>query len=577
MITFIKVTAKNFQSVGNAPITVDLNRSKLTLVTGPNGSGKSLMLIEAMAYGLFGKPFRSVNLADLINDINKKGCLVEVEFKKGTDEYRVVRGQKPAKFEVYKNGEILDQASTTKKQQEDFETEILGTNFKTFRQVVLLGSTDYVPFMKLSAIDRRVFVEDVLDLQVFSELQKSLKDKLKEIKVESGALESSVRLLENDIENKLDYIKELESLSSDGIRELEDERQENKKELKSVLDKLEHMENNKPVGLGEAKQKLSELTQLKSQLMSRIGESKSTVAKTVAEMSRVDNLETCNSCGQEMDQNHKETLLAKLLQERQKAETTEQKHSKMLVKLETELETVKADVDKKEEEFSTFNAEKQTKLSLAKSLQDLISALNVKINDKKSKSGDMLENKKSELRRLYDKIEASKAEYEEINTKMKNHTMAIDMLKDDGIKASIIRRYIPKINMEVNKYLSKLGLNVTFKIDENFKESIKTQYHEDVPYQRFSEGQKCRIDLAVMLAWREVARSRNSLSTNLLVFDEIGTSTLDESSSEEFVRILKYMENTNVFVIGHKMESVAEHFRSHLKVKLNAGFTEIVN
>lgn len=552
MLTLQKLRYKNFLSAGNKFTEIDLTSTKTTLIIGSNGAGKSTM-VDALSYALFGKPHRNIKKAQLVNSVNAKDMLVEVEFSVGDSEYKVVRGQRPNKFEIWKDDVLINQSSHTKKYQKILETNILHHNFKSFHQVEVLGSSSFVPFMKLPAWTRREVIEDLLDINIFSRMNTLMKTKQAELKERSRDNSHEIELLETKIDAQRKHIAELRKITDkfveqhrEQIEELQSEIADNQQEIDSIeVGDLEDLNT-------QLKKHQSHEQKLRTYLNQFIANQKqhNKDIKFYTEHNH------CPTCDQDIDQDFKEQ---KVSLAREKVETFSEAEKKAREEI--------AKVDDLEISVSNLIEQEKQKLSRIDSLQNTINSLQKRISvlqkemenlskDDKGikKAEELLQVMEDARKRLYEQRH-NLAEEREYNL------VIMELLKDSGFKTKIIKQYLPVINNFVNKYLQVLDFFVHFELDEEFKETIRSRHRDDFSYDSFSEGEKQRIDLALLFTWRQIAKMKNSVSTNMLILDETFDSSLDADGVENLMKILDTIaDDTNVFVISHKPEVMQDQF-----------------
>jgi len=567
MIVFKKVRWKNFLSTGNQFTEIQLDRNPTTLIIGENGAGKSTIL-DALCFGLFGKPFRNINKAQLINTINLKDLIAEVEFKIGSVEYLVTRGMKPNRFEIYQNGILMNQDANNRDYQKILEQQILKLNYRSFTQVVILGSSTFVPFMQLKARHRREVVEEILDIQIFSLMNLLLKQKLKDLVDEIRDMDYQVNMAMEKISMQENHIDDIKENRSNAIREKQIKYNNNKD--------LIHEKNTERVGYDEKNKNLfaSIDDQIEAEKRSsKFKEIRATlIEKHKTHESMIDFFETnieCPTCQQHIDENYKNTMITnrkeedsvvtKGLKELREAEGKNQERLNEIKKITDEIrdnQVTIAQLNSSVTELEKFNAVllKEIKTQSNETIsQDDID----KLKDMK-KECKVAEEKRTELKKEKTYTEASKV-----------------MLQDTGIKTKIIKQYLPVMNKLINKYLNSMEFYVNFTLDENFNETIKSRYRDDFSYASFSEGEKMRIDLALLFTWRAIAKMKNSTNTNLLILDEIFDSSLDGAGTDEFLKILNTLTKENVFVISHKQDMLIDKFRSVLQFKKEKGFSHV--
>ncbi len=569
MIVFKKLRYQNILSTGNQFTELDLNRSSSTLVVGENGAGKSTF-IEALTFALYGKPFRNINKPQLMNAITGKNLLVELEFDIGKKEYMVRRGMKPNIFEIWLNGEMMNQNAGARDYQEFLEKNILKLNFKSFSQIVVLGSANYVPFMQLPAMQRRSVVEDLLDIQIFSIMNSLLKDKAAQNKSDITDVEYQIDLCEQKIELHSKHIDALRANNDDLITQKEQKIAEHEitvQELEAdcctlnvnIQGLLSQIEDHEKVVMRKTK-----LVQMESSLEDRI-------RKLNKEIQFFHDHENCPTCKQGIDHDFRNDTITKRQQK-----TTEVNEA--LSKLETEI------------------AAANTRIEEINALNKQITSLNNKITDNNQQIGFSqryirdLNKEIDGLREQANKIATESEDTSKFIEELNNHKrqketlsrqksvldVASHLLKDTGIKTKIIKQYVPIMNKLINKYLAAMDFFVNFELDEQFNETIKSRFRDDFSYASFSEGEKMRIDLALMFTWRAIAKLRNSASTNLLIMDEVFDSSLDSAGTEEFLKILESLTaDSNVFIISHKGDQLFDKFHSIIKFEKHANFSRI--
>ena len=569
MIVFKSVEWSNFLSTGNSPNKILLNKSPTTLIIGKNGEGKSTIL-DALCFSLFGKPFRNINKNQLINSINGKKCLVTVEFDIGGREYKIIRGIKPNIFEIYLNGEMVNQDAASRDYQKVLEQQILKLNYKTFTQVVILGSASFVPFMQLSSLQRREVIEDILDIRIFSTMNQLLKDKANETKSEIARIESEINTAKTKVEGQTLLIKTLTDAKSDSI--------------KSLLSKIES--NNEEIQRSQSQvdATLAEITTLQSQTQNKskvdadIEKAKGFKAKLVSHVEQFQDHaqffnenDVCPSCTQGIPHTHKETILqelnAKMEFENKRLSDLETIYTKLNTEL-TEINDVLNQITDKNIQLSVHN----NTIAL---LNKQNTELKAEMETSKADTGNVDEEKRKLKELAQDAMEKIS-----IKTQLSEHRnleeVASILLKDTGIKTAIIREYLPAMNKLINKYLQSMDAYIHFELDEAFNEIVKSRHRDDFTYASFSEGEKMRIDLAILFTWRQIAKMKNSVNTNLLLLDEIFDSSLDTAGTDYFLNLMnQFGENTNIFVISHKGDQLFDKFRSVVKFEKRNDFSVI--
>ena len=568
MIIFKKVRWKNFLSTGNYFLEVQLDRSPTTLIVGENGSGKSTVL-DALCFVLFNKPFRTISKSQLVNSINLGGTIVEIEFVIQKNNFKIIRGMKPNIFEIYCNGRMMNQDANALDTQKILEQQILKLNYRSFTQVVILGSSTFIPFMQLRSKDRREVVEDILDIKIFSLMNFLLKHKVKEVSEELKSIEYEFRLSKEKIDlqnkyiedirkNKERIIEEKEHLVFDSERVALSEQEKADKiklEIKSLEPEVSQKEN--------VKSSIREYHKMEAKLSNRVDENK-------RQKEFFENNETCPVCTQDIE----------LELKKQKIE----EKSKRIQELNSGIDKLKVELDDKEqllkgiEMLSKQIREKEVEVAKIGTsithMERLIRQTNIQIQT--MKKGEVSEEDKVKLARL---SERCKLQEEQI-TKLREDKFYVDvarnLLMDTGIKTKIINKYLPIMNKLINGYLTSMDFYVNFTLDNSFNETIKSRHRDEFSYSSFSEGEKMRIDLALLFTWRAVAKMKNSTNTNLLILDEIFGSSLDTTGTDDFLKILNTFADQNVFVISHKGDTMFDKFRSVIKFEKQRNFSKLL-
>ena len=561
MIIFKKIRWRNFLSTGNVFSEVDLQKSKTNLIIGSNGAGKSTIL-DALTFSLFGKPFRKINKPMLVNSINEKDLLTEIEFSIGKKEYKVVRGIKPNVFEIYCDDQLWNQESTLVEQQKNFEANVLKMNYKSFTQIVVLGSSTFVPFMRLPLAQRREIIEDILDIQVFSTMNVLLKDKVRENNEEIKDLDYQVHLLEDKIDLQKKYMLELENKTKEEIN-----RKENK------ISELLQNENEQHQEIA----RLNSEVQKHSEEMEELNNSSSKLKKLNTFLIKLQGkLQTCQKEHEFFEKNHVCPTCTQDLSDdfrEEKLQSGKSKVDEMTLGYNDLLKAI-GEEEQRHEQFSKLSNQVMT-------LNNSISQANFQVGSIKKSISDIeneikeLESSNPDKKAEFVKLEGLISEKKSLNTNISESKKdrdvlltASQLLKDNGIKTRIIKTYLPAMNQLINQYLQSMDFYVNFTLNENFEEIIKSRYRDVFSYDSFSEGEKSRIDIALLLTWRSIAKLKNSVDTNLLILDEIFDSSLDQQGGSDLGWILRnFDDNTNVYVISHREQLEGKFDRTLTAVK----------
>ena len=569
MITFRYVRWKNLLSTGNYFTEIKLNNNTNTLVVGENGSGKSTML-DALCFGLFGKAFRNVNKPNLLNSINGKDCLTEVEFDTNNKSYKIVRGIKPNKFEIYCDGELVNQDAAARDYQEYLEKFILKLNYKSFTQIVILGSASFVPFMQLSSSDRRAIIEDLLDIQIFSTMNGLLKDRLTNNKDVMLQSKSEIELTQQRYDLQDKHIKGLKQNNEDKVAEYVSEIRINTSTIQTLHDEIANLSSqvethqNLVAEKTLVEDKVKKITKLESQIESNL-------SKFRKDISFFAHNDDCPTCRQAIATEFKETELQTL---QTKATECERGLTQLEVKLLAE-QTKLNDITEIQKQIQVLQIDIATKNTSIIETNRYIERLQKQIDGLKQAKVSS-EKEEQDLKELKDSLSQLQVSLKELIQDKSYYEIASSLLKDTGIKTKIIKQYLPIINKLVNKYLASLDFFVNFNLDESFKETIKSRYRDEFTYNNFSEGEKQRIDMALMLTWRAVAKLKNSSNTNLLILDEVFDSSLDTNGTEELMKILHMLEGVNLFVISHKGDILQDKFANVIRFEKANNFSRMV-
>lgn len=569
MINFNKVRWKNFLSTGDRFTEIDLNNTQMTLIIGENGSGKSTLL-DALAYGLFGRPFRKINLAQLVNSVNGRGMLVEVEFTVGTKEYKIKRGIWPDILEIYIDGELLDQEGKKKDTQEKFEKQILKLNYKSFTQIVVLGASSFLPFMQLAGQYRRDIIEDLLDIQIFSVMNWILKTKMSDSKNKLKDFENSISVLGEKVKVQEKYISEVKEINNDRIEESKKDVEGNLK----LIEKLQKDQLEEQKTVDSLLESISDLSKTKTEyaeLESFQRDIKKNVSRYNKDLKFFAETDSCSTCKQDILEDHKLEIVG-VIQERKK------ENEEGLSKIGVELSSRETDINKKEKIQRDIH-NRQTEIA---KIEHRVVGINEYVTKSKEKI-EYLEKVKAKsdgdfqrLAELEEELQEVQGEKDKLSEETLYYQMASELLKDTGIKTNIIKQYLPIMNKLINKHLSAMDAYFDFTLDENFNETIRSRFRDKFSYANFSEGEKMRIDLSLLFTWRAIAKLKNSASTNLLILDEVFDSSMDSTGTDEFMKLLSSLgDKINVFVISHKGDSLMDRFQDIIKFEKVGNFSKL--
>ena len=565
MIRLKNVRWKNFLATGNRFIEVELDQEPMMLVVGKNGAGKST-LIDAITFSLFGKPFKKINKGQLINSVNEREMVTEIEFSVGTAGWKVRRGIKPALFEIYLNGNLVNQDAKALDYQKYLEDKVLKVNFKSFTQIVVLGSASFVPFMQLTAHDRRVIIEDILDIGIFSIMRSLLKDRLMTLKEELNDLEYEIKLLQEKIVLQEKYIEEMKAESAQKQKTDLAKIKETEKLVEKLNNEIEeHQERIMALMKSISDQdkvtiKNQELDKYRSQI-------KKNLKKLGKDKKFFENNENCPTCKREIEKDFKESKLKDVV-------INIDSMSSGLDKLETEIEKI----HKRIGEISELNQKIQKEELEISRKNSNVQAHNSFITKLSSDIEEMqkVKNQTKTIHILNKELDDSKSTRFKYIEQRHYYDILSSILNDTGIKTRIIRKYLPVINNHVNNYLKDMDFFVNFQLDENFQETIKSRHRDDFSYYSFSEGEKKRIDIALLLTWRDIASMRNSVNVNLLILDEIFDASLDQAGMDDLMKLFNILKNTNLFIISHKLDVLDDKFPKRILVEKVKNFTQLV-
>jgi DNA repair exonuclease SbcCD ATPase subunit len=567
MIIFENIKWKNFLSTGNVYTKINLSKNKNTLIIGENGAGKSTIL-DALTFALYNKPFRKINKGQLVNSINNKNAVVELEFSLYKNKYKIVRGIKPNIFEVYKNNDLINQNADSKDYQEYLEKHILKIGYKSFCQVVVLGSATFLPFMQLPAAQRREIVETLLDLQIFTTMNSVLKDKVQKNKEDFIRVEEQKRNIEEKIIIIKKYIEKREQESKESVEEKEKEIEKIDEIIISKKKELEKVEKE----YHELSQDISndkKITNENTNLLLLREKINSKIDMVSEEIKFLETNDDCPTCKQRIEESFK-------------LESIDDKNDK-LKEYKDGLFILKEKIYNNEKEIQSLNESKEKLSKVKDRFRDISFDLSSTERMKKSIEAEIKSIKKKESTISNEEIKDSEEElvkindiYNELVKKKDLYSASSVLLKDNGIKSRIIKKYIPIINKLINKYLSDLNFFVKFELDEEFNEVIKSRHRDEFSYSSFSEGERMKINLSILFTWRMISQLRNSINTNLLIMDEVFDSSLDSEATEDFMKLLnEFGDKTNVFIISHKTEQLNEKFDNIIRFKKQKNFSKI--
>ena len=568
MIQFKHIRYKNFLSTGNTFTEIDLDKSKSTLIVGHNGAGKSTML-DAISFALFGKSHRNINKPQLLNSINQKACVVEVEFSIGNSEFKIVRGLKPNLFEIWKNGNMINQSSHAKEYQKILEQNILKLNHKSFHQVVVLGSSSFIPFMQLPAGHRRDVIEDLLDINVFSKMNILLKEKNTILKDAIKDITYKLDISKNRIETQNKYIKDVKELTNANISKNKHEIQSSKEESEKLQSQNQELSAAIENAQGPVEEEVNRLHDKKQSLLQYTAQFRQQMSVVVKDAKFYEDNVTCPTCTQDISESLRQDKLTAAQSKAKELQSAMDKASAEGTAVEKSLDSVNEKVQEIRDKQTAIHTNNQT---IAR-LQTRISELETEIS---SSAVADLDQAKQDLSNLMTEKDGLMEEKLKLSDQYSYNGVMAEMLKDTGIKTKIIKQYLPVINKLVNQYLQVLDFFVHFDLDESFHETIRSRHRDEFTYDSFSEGEKQRIDLALLFTWRQIAKMKNSVATNLLILDETFDSSLDHDGVENLLKILNTLgDDTNIFVISHKGEILDGKFNSKIEFVKDKNFSKI--
>ena len=570
MIHFKLCRWKNFLSTGNDFTEIQFDRSPTTLIVGQNGAGKSTLL-DALSFGLFGKSHRDIKKDQLINSINKKHCVVEVEFKIGSSDFRIHRAIKPGKFEIYQNGNLINQSSSVRDYQKFLEQNILKLNHKSFHQVVVLGSSSFIPFMQLPSHSRREVIEDLLDINIFSKMNSLLKERNGKIREEINDLSHQVELANTKIQSQNKYISNLEGLNEDQIDSKRKEIRDNNKKITEIFEESKDLGEGLTASMDEDSAHYDKLNDQLLQFKSKDMQYKNDITQLVKTSKFYEEHDDCPTCDQVISEEKKAEKQEELKQNAIRIQDDKTKAASAMKELNASISTVLDSLNILKEKQQTILQNNQ-RIAF---FQGDIDKIQKEINSLSGQSGDLKNAKEEldELRDSKDSVNERKLAYLEERT---YNEVIGEMLKDTGIKTKVIKQYLPVMNKMINQYLQVLDFFVAFHLDESFNETIKSRHRDAFNYSSFSEGEKQRIDLSLLFTWRQVAKMKNSAATNLLILDETFDSSLDVDGVDSLTKILDTLEDgSNVFIISHKGDVLENKFRSKIEFIKERNFSKV--
>ena len=570
MIHFKSCEWENFLSTGSDPIKIQLDRTPTTLIVGQNGAGKSTLL-DALSFGLFGKPHRDIKKDQMINSINKKRTLVTIEMTIGSHDFKIVRGIKPGKFEIYQNGNLINQASNARDYQKFLEQNILKLNHKSFHQVVVLGSSSFIPFMQLPVWSRRNIIEDLLDINIFSKMNMLLKERNTKIRDELTDVNHQIDITKTKIDSQSKYIKSLQELNDDQIQTKRESIDIHKEEINKLFEQSKELGKNLTASISAEEKHSGELVKKMSQLDSYDMNFQNKIRDLVEESRFYEDNDTCPTCDQDIEEELKETKIKSIKAKAKEIQTAKTDLAKNISEIKAEQQDVANSLNSLRQKQGKINSNNDA-IAL---LQKEVDKIQKEINGLQGQTGDVSKAKRelTSLRKNKDKSTELKLGYVEERT---YNEVIGEMLKDTGIKTKVIKQYLPVMNRLINQYLQVLDFFVSFHLDENFNETIRSRHRDSFNYASFSEGEKQRIDLALLFTWRQIAKMKNSASSNLLILDETFDSSLDIDGIDNLTKILDTLDDgSNVFIISHKGDVLENKFRSKIEFFKDKNFSKI--
>jgi DNA repair exonuclease SbcCD ATPase subunit len=569
MIIFTSLTYCNFLSVGDKEITMNLNDTRSTLIVGHNGSGKSLML-DALSFVLFGKPHRNINKPQLVNSINGKNCLVTVEFKLGPSQYKIIRGLKPNIFEIWQNGILVNQESHSRDYQKLLETNILKLNHKSFHQVVVLGSSNFIPFMQLSTHHRREVIEDLLDIGVFSKMNAVLKENTAKLKDNIKDTENQLFTLKEKVDLQKKHILRLQQLNESNAAKYSEEIVNLRNNIDEMMTENLSLSSEYSEAYGKTQQQLQRHEKTKASLLSYERQIKDNIKKIVSDSQFYENNTECPTCNQTIGSEIREHKISECKHSAQELNSGYDKLKESLAQTGDSIQEVSSELQRLNSLHNKIHSNQNLVSGFEKRISDLTTLMNT--HHETSEVTDA----QSSLDSIYSERESlQELKSTQLEERMYNEILA-ELLKDTGIKTKIIRQYLPVMNKLINHYLQILDFFVSFNLDENFTETIRSRHRDDFSYSSFSEGEKQRIDLSLLFAWRQVAKMKNSSNTNLLILDEVFDASLDSDGIDNLLKIMNTLDaDTHIFVISHKQDLLEGKFEQKIEFEKVKNFTKI--
>jgi DNA repair exonuclease SbcCD ATPase subunit len=569
MIIFTSLTYCNFLSVGDKEITMNLNDSRSTLIVGHNGSGKSLML-DALSFVLFGKPHRNINKPQLVNSINGKNCLVTVEFKLGPSQYKIIRGLKPNIFEIWQNGILINQESHSRDYQKLLETNILKLNHKSFHQVVVLGSSNFIPFMQLSSHHRREVIEDLLDIGVFSKMNTVLKENTAKLKDNLKDTENQLFTLKEKVDLQKKHILRLQQLNESNAAKYSEEIVNLRNNIDEMMTENLSLSSEYSEAYGKTQQQLQRHEKTKASLLSYERQIKDNIKKIVSDSQFYENNTECPTCNQTIGSEIREHKISECKHSAQELNSGYDKLKESLAQTGDSIQEVSSELQRLNSLHNKIHSNQNLVSGFEKRISDLTTLMNTRHETSE------VTDAQSSLDSIYSERESlQELKSTQLEERMYNEILA-ELLKDTGIKTKIIRQYLPVMNKLINHYLQILDFFVSFNLDENFTETIRSRHRDDFSYSSFSEGEKQRIDLSLLFAWRQVAKMKNSSNTNLLILDEVFDASLDSDGIDNLLKIMNTLDaDTRIFVISHKQDLLEGKFEQKIEFEKVKNFTKI--